>query len=157
GWRNPAAVRNIWKLVERYKPETFGGVPTTLTASLNVPVGGADVSSLKRASGGGSAIPVAVAKGLEKLLGVRVLEVYGMTETSSVHTISYDLRPIRLGSVGHAVPYSKVRVVKVDASGRFAGDCAPNEIGVVAMSGPGVFSGYLSESHNRGASVEPGW
>jgi fatty-acyl-CoA synthase len=47
--------------------------------------------------------------------------------------------------------------VKVDSSGRCAGDCAPNEIGVVAMSGPGVFSGYLSESHNRGAFVEPGW
>ena len=157
GWRNPAAVRNIWKLIERYKPETFGGVPTILTAALNVPVGGADISSLKRASGGGSAIPVAVGKGLEKLLGVPVLEVYGMTETSSVHTISYDNRPIRLGSVGHAVPYSKVRVVKIDSSGRRAGDCAANEIGVVAMSGPGVFSGYLSESHNRGAFVEPGW
>jgi fatty-acyl-CoA synthase len=157
GWRNPAAVRNLWKLVERYRPETLGGVPTILTAALNVPVAGADISSLKRASGGGSAIPVAVGKGLEKLLGVPVLEVYGMTETSSVHTISYDRRPIRLGSVGHAVPYSKVRVVKIDANGRVAGDCATNEIGIVAMSGPGVFSGYLSESHNRGAFVEPGW
>jgi fatty-acyl-CoA synthase len=31
------------------------------------------------------------------------------------------------------------------------------EIGIVAMQGPGVFSGYLSEAHNRGAFVEPGW
>jgi acyl-CoA synthetase (AMP-forming)/AMP-acid ligase II len=96
-------------------------VPTILTAALNVPVAGADISSLKRASGGGSAIPVAVGKGLEKLLGVPVLEVYGMTETSRRCTsISYDRRPIRLGSVGHAVPYSKVRVVKIDANGRVA-------------------------------------
>jgi fatty-acyl-CoA synthase len=150
-------VRNVWKLVERYKPEIFGGVPTVLAASLHIPVAGADISSIRYSSGGGSAIPVAVGKGLEKLLGVPVLEVYGMTETSSVHTIAYTARPIRLGSVGHAVPYSKVRIVKVDSGGRYAGDCAPNEIGVVAMSGPGVFSGYLSESHNRGAFVEPGW
>jgi len=34
---------------------------------------------------------------------------------------------------------------------------ATNEIGVVAMAGPGVFSGYLSEVHNREAFVEPGW
>jgi fatty-acyl-CoA synthase len=86
-----------------------------------------------------------------------VLEVYGMTETSSVHTIAYIDRPLRLGSVGHPVPYSRVRVVKLDAEGRLLGDCKANEIGVVAMSGPGVFSGYLSESHNRGAFVEPGW
>ena len=48
-------------------------------------------------------------------------------------------------------------MVKFDADGRLLGDCAPNEIGVVAMSGPGVFGGYLSEAHNRGAFIEPGW
>lgn len=157
GWRSPAAVRNVWRLVERYQPQVFGGVPTVLAASLNVPVAGADVSSIRYSSGGGSAIPLAVGKSLQALLGAPVLEVYGMTETSSVHTISYPGRPLRLGSVGHAVPYSKVRVVKIDAEGRYAGDCAVNEIGVVAMHGPGVFEGYLSESHNRGAFVEPGW
>ena len=80
-----------------------------------------------------------------------------MTETSSVHTISYIDRPVRLGSVGHAVPYSRVRVVKLDAQGQLAGDCAVDAIGVVAMSGPGVFGGYLHDVHNQGAFVAPGW
>jgi fatty-acyl-CoA synthase len=88
---------------------------------------------------------------------VEVLEVYGMTETSSVHAMSYPDRPIRLGSVGHAGPYSRVRVVQLDANDRHVRDCEVNEIGTVAMQGPGVFSGYLSESHNRNAFVEPGW
>jgi len=74
-----------------------------------------------------------------------------------VHAMSYLERELRLGSVGHAVPYSRVRVVKVDADGGVQCDCAANEIGVVVMSGPGVFSGYVSEVHNRGAFVEPGW
>lgn len=157
GWRNPAAIRNVWKLVERYKPDVFGGVPTVLAAALSVPVAGADTSSILCSSGGGSAIPVAVANALQAQLKAPVLEVYGMTETSSVHTLSYVDRPLRLGSVGHAVPYSRVRIVKIDAEGRLLGDCAVDEIGVVAMHGPGVFSGYLSEAHNRGAFVEPGW
>jgi fatty-acyl-CoA synthase len=157
GWRNPAAVKNVWKLVARYKPEVFGGVPTVLAASLNIPVAGADISSVKLSSGGGSAIPVAVGRRLQEFFAAPVLEVYGMTETSSVHTIAYAGRPLRLGSVGHAVPYSRVRVVKLDTEGRCTGDCAADEIGVVAMQGPGVFSGYLSDSHNRGAFVEPGW
>jgi len=157
GWRNPSAVRNVWKLVERYRPPVFGGVPTVLAASLTVPAGDADVSGIRVASGGGSAIPVAVGQALRDRLQVPVLEVYGMTETSSVHTIAYRDRPVRLGSVGHPVPYSRVRVVKIDAEGRCAGDCGVNEIGVVAMSGPGVFSGYLDDAHNRGAFVEPGW
>lgn len=157
GWRNPAALKNLWLLVERYRPETVSSVPTVLAAALTVPVGDADVSSMRYAAGGGSAIPVAVGKALQDRFNVPVLEVYGMTETASVHTIAYPDRPIRLGSVGHPVPYSRVRVVKLDADGRYQRDCASNEIGVVAMAGPGVFGGYLNDAHNKGAFVEPGW
>ena len=157
GWRDPAAVRNAWKLVERYKPKYFGGVPTVLAVALSVPVGDADIRSVRVASGGGSAIPVAVCKAYAELIHGPVLEVYGMTETASVHTMSSPDRPLRLGSVGHALPYSRLRIVKVDTDGKLLGDCGVNQIGVVAMAGPGVFSGYLSEAHNRGAFVEPGW
>ena len=157
GWRNPAALRNVWSLVERYRPEIFSSVPTILAASLTVPIGNADISCLRYAGGGGSAIPVAVGKALQEKLNIPVVEVYGMTETASVHTLAYLDRPIRLGSVGHPVPYSRVRVVKIDADGRYQRDCASNEIGVVAMAGPGVFSGYLNDAHNKGAFVEPGW
>jgi fatty-acyl-CoA synthase len=157
GWRDAGMVRNAWKLVERYRPALFGGVPTVLAAALAVPVDGADISSIQVASGGGSAIPVAVGKAYAELIHGPVLEVYGMTETASVHTMSWPGRPLRLGSVGHPLPYSQVRIVKVDADGRYQGDCATDEIGVVAMAGPGVFSGYVSEAHNRGAFVEPGW
>ena len=157
GWRDPVAVQNVWRLVARYQPTLWGGVPTVLAAALSVPVGDADVSSIRVASGGGSAIPVAVCKTYAQQFQVPVLEVYGMTETSSVHVMSHPDRPIRLGSVGHPLPYSRVRIVKVDSEGHYLGECAPQEIGVVAMAGPGVFSGYLSDSHNQGAFVEPGW
>ena len=157
GWRNPAALRNLWLLVERYRPEAVSSVPTVLAASLTVPVGNADISSLRFAAGGGSAIPVAVGQALQEKFNIPVFEVYGMTETASVHTIAYPDRPIRLGSVGHPMPYSRVRVVKLDADGRYQRDCASNEIGVVAMAGPGVFGGYLNEAHNKDAFVEPGW
>ena len=157
GWRNPAALKHLWPLVDRYKPELLSSVPTILAAALMSPVGNADLSSLKYCAGGGSAIPVAVATALQEKFHTPVIEVYGMTETASVHTLSYPERPIRLGSVGHPVPYSRVRIVKIDADGRYLGECATNEIGVVSMAGPGVFSGYLNEVHNRGAFVEPGW
>jgi len=157
GWRNPNAVRDVWQLVQRYRPQVFGGVPTVLAAALGVPVGAADVSSIRYCCGGGSAIPVAVARAYESRFKVPVLEVYGITETASVHQMSYPDRPVRLGSVGHPGPYSRVRIVALDADDRYLRDCAVNEIGTVAMSGPGVFSGYLSENHNRTAFVQPGW
>jgi fatty-acyl-CoA synthase len=157
GWRNPAAIRNIWGLVERYRPETLSSVPTVLAATLAIPQGKADVSSLRYAAGGGSAIPVAVGQAIQDKLKLPVLEVYGMTETASVHTMAYPDQPIRLGSVGLPVPYARVRIVKLDANGTYERDCAPDEIGVVIMAGPGVFSGYLDDTHNKGAFIDGHW
>src|SRR3989449_6822923 len=95
----PAVIRNYWRLVERYRAAVVGAVPTVLAAVLNAPHDGVDLSSVRYASGGGSAIPVEVGKAIEAITGTRVLEVYGMTETSSVHTMSYAWREVRLGSV----------------------------------------------------------
>ena len=157
GWRNPASVKNIWSLVERFKPETLSSVPTVLAAASAMPPGNADISSLRYAAGGGSAIPVAVGKTIQDKFGLPVLEVYGMTETSSVHTMAYPDRPVRLGSAGLPVPYARVRIVKLDDDGRLERDCAADEIGVVIMAGPGVFSGYLNEVHNKGAFIDGNW
>ena len=157
GWRNPAAIKNIWGLVERFRPEALSSVPTVLAAALAVPTGNADISSLRFAAGGGSAIPVAVGKAIEDRLHLPTIEVYGMTETASVHTMAYSDRPIRLGSVGLPLPYSRVRIVKLDAEGKLERDCATDEIGVVIMAGPGVFSGYLNDAHNKGAFVDGHW
>jgi fatty-acyl-CoA synthase len=157
GWRNPNSVKNIWALVERFKPQALSSVPTVLAATLAIPPGDADISSLRFAAGGGSAIPVAVGSAIEARLKLPVLEVYGMTETSSVHTMAYPDRPIRLGSVGLPMPYARVRIVKLDAGGRLERDCAVDEIGVVIMAGPGVFGGYLHDAHNEGAFVDDVW
>jgi fatty-acyl-CoA synthase len=157
GWRNANSVKNLWALVERFRPEAFSSVPTVLAAALSVPPGNADISSLRFAAAGGSAIPVAVGKAIQDKFKLPVLEVYGMTETSSVHTIAYSDRPIRLGSAGLPLPYSRVRIVKLDADGGFERDCATDEIGVVIMAGPGVFGGYLNEVHNKGAFVDGNW
>ncbi|MES2632053.1 MAG: acyl-CoA synthetase [Pseudomonadota bacterium] len=156
GWREPNAFANVWKLVERFRPSVLAAVPTVLAAAVQVPTNAADITSLQCAAAGGSAVPLAVGRAYGEL-GLPMIEVYGMTETSSVLTQAYRGRPLRLGSAGHPVPYSRVRIVKLGSDGRSAGDCAPNEIGVIAMAGPGVFSGYLNEAHNRDAFVDPGW
>jgi fatty-acyl-CoA synthase len=156
GWRNKNAMANIWKLIERYRPEVFAAVPTVIGAVLNVPMEGADVSSIRLVNGGGSAIPVPVADAYKHRFGLDILETYGMTEASSCHTISFSDRPVYLGAVGRALPYSGVRVVEVDDRGKALRDCAPGKIGVVTMHGPGVFSGYVTGAPDA-PFVEPGW
>ena len=157
GWRNPNSIKNLWGLVERFRPEALSSVPTVLAASLTVPPGTADLSSLRYAAAGGSAIPLAVGKSIQEKFKLPVFEVYGMTETSSIHTLAYFDRPIQLGSAGLPLPYSRVRIVKLGADGQLEGDCAVDEIGVVIMAGPGVFDGYLNDAHNKGAFVDGNW
>ncbi len=156
GWRNKNAMPGIWKLVDRYRIEVLAAVPTVIGAILNVSMEDLDVSSIRTLTGGGSAVPVPVADAYKHRFNLEILETYGMTEASSCHTISYPERPVYLGSVGHALPYSRVRVVEVDERGKAVRDCAPGKIGVVTMHGPGVFTGYLSGSPDA-PFVEPGW
>ncbi len=49
-----------------------------------------------------------------------------------------------------------MRVLRLDAQGNYLGECATDEIGVIAISGPNVFRGYLQEAHNRGVWPELG-
>ena len=157
GFRNATAVRNYWRLVEKYRPRTVSGVPTIFSAILSAPFEGCDLSSIKYVGGGGSAIPVEVGRALKEIVPVPVYEVYGMTETSSVHTLTLPDGPDRLGSVGFALPYSRVRVARLDEHEKFVRDCETDEIGVVIMEGPGVFSGYLNEEYNKNAFAMEGW
>jgi len=45
----------------------------------------------------------------------------------------------------------------LDGQGRYARDAAVDEIGVVCISGPTAFKGYVEEQHNKGLWVKPGW
>ena len=156
GWRNPAAMRNLWALAA-LSPTALSSVPTILAASLAVPVGDFDLSSIEFIGGGGSAIPVAVGSALTEKHKVPIVEVYGMTETSSVHTLVYTDRPIRLGSVGHPVPYARVRVVKIDSDGISPRGLQAGRDRRRGHGGAGRFR-RLSQSRNTtGRFVEPGW
>jgi fatty-acyl-CoA synthase len=50
-----------------------------------------------------------------------------------------------------------MKVVQLDAEGRWQRDCAADEIGHLVVKGPGVFPGYLDPAHDRGVFAGDGW
>jgi fatty-acyl-CoA synthase len=154
GWRNRTRCQHL-EAGRALPAEVLAGVPTVLGAVLNVPMEGADVSSIRTVSGGGSTIPVPVADAFQHRFGLPVLETYGMTEASSCHTISYPERPVYLGSVGHALPYSRVRVVEVDDKASGCASAPPEKW----RGDNGRARRVLGVCHRRPgcALVEPGW
>ena len=157
GYRTPGVIAGFWKLVERYRVNYFSAVPTVYASLLEVPVAGLDVSSLNYAICGAAPMPPEVFRRFEQLTGLRILEGYGLTEATCATCVNPPAGERRVGSVGLAMPYQKVKAAIVDAEGRRVRDCEADEIGVLLIGGPAVFPGYLREQDNAKVWAEEGW
>jgi acyl-CoA synthetase (AMP-forming)/AMP-acid ligase II len=140
GYRDPALFPSFWRLVERYGVTTMSAVPTIYAGLAGCPVD-ADISSLRYAAVGASPLPQAVRDGLESTTGIQLVEGYGLTEATCASALSFPGRP-RPGSVGQRLPYQHVKAVEVTADGEWL-DLPTGRSGVLAISGPTVFPGYV--------------
>lgn len=142
GYRDPALFLRFWKLVERYGVTTMSAVPTVYSVLAGCPVD-ADISTLRFAVVGASPLPQAVRDGFESATGIRLVEGYGLTEATCVSALSFPHHP-RPGSVGQRLPYQHVKAVQVPANGEWV-DLPAGQVGVLAISGPTVFAGYVTD------------
>jgi long-chain acyl-CoA synthetase len=84
-------------------------------------------------------LPVEIQEQFERISGARLIEGYGMTETSpSTHAnpVSGLRKP---GSIGLPLPGTRCRIVEQDDSAK---EVAPGQPGELAIAGPQVFKGY---------------
>jgi fatty-acyl-CoA synthase len=78
------------RLIEAERPTVAGAVPTIWNELLrHVRAHGGDLSSLRLVPCGGSAVPHALIEAYEKELGVRIVQAWGMTETSPLGSIAH--------------------------------------------------------------------
>src|SRR5215216_348693 len=106
------------QMFERDKVTVFLGVPTMYVAMLNMPEDKrGDASGLRLCCSGGSAMPVEVMKGFEEAFGCKVLEGYGLSETSPVASFNHPDRERKPGSIG--TPIEGVEMEVVDEDGWF--------------------------------------
>lgn len=141
GLRNPAVIKNFWKLVEVHRATILGGVPTALGALLNVPLD-ADISSARLSLVGASSTPRAVAEQFQALTKTTLHEILGMTETAGLIAIAPSAAKPVISSVGYRLPYTQVAIRKFNADGSLGAECSAGEIGVLTISGPTVTPGY---------------
>jgi len=158
GARDKKFIANYWKFVERYGVTLFSGVPTTLASLVKSPPQGEDLRSLRKiASTGSTAMPVAVAEEIERMLGVRMLLTYGSTEfCQNVTQAPRDGAP-RFGSTGIRLPYTQVKIVRLDASGAIERECEAGEVGAVIVKSPGNTPGYVDARYDASLFTKEGW
>ncbi|MGO1071295.1 acyl-CoA synthetase [Lysobacter sp. CA199] len=156
GYRGEGVVQRFWELVERHRIHFFSGVPTLYAALMQVPVAGRDVSSLEYGLCGAAPMPVEVFRGFQERTGLKILEGYGLTESTCVSSLNPPFGERRVGSIGLRLPGQRMKAVVLDETGAYLRDCAIEEIGVVAVSGPNVFAGYKDPAQNREVWIDCG-
>ena len=137
----PRCSAQFWQIVEHYRIAAMSAVPTVYAALAQVPVD-ADIGSLRVAMVGASPLPAAVRDAFQAHTGVRLLEGYGLTEATCASARSFPDAP-RPGSVGQRLPYQRVRSRPHRADGSWDGPAHRRAVGVLAISGPTVFPGYV--------------
>ena len=144
GYRDKQLLAEFWQIIAHYRVPSFSGVPPVYASLPPIP-DGADISSLRAGAVGAAPLPPRVRERFEATAKVPLLEGYGLTEATCASAVTPVLAT-RAGSVGLRLPYQHIKAVTVDAGGLPAGDCAPGVTGVLAISGPAVFPGYLRPS-----------
>ena len=140
-------------LIETRKVTKFFGVPTMFVALLNHPnLATTDVSSLNLCVSGGSACAVETLKEAESKLA-RVLEGYGLSETSPVACFNHPENESKPGSIG--TPLWGIDMAVVDEEGNHL---PAGEIGEIVIRGHGVMAGYHNRPEATAESIDAdGW
>ena len=156
--RNKQVMANYWKLVQKYRPTSLSAVPTVLAALANVPLDGADISSIRYCRTGAAVLSPELAARFERLFGLHVHESLGMTEMAGISTITPPGVVGPAGCVGFRLPYSQLRIVALDEHGN-PGDreLPPGEQGMVLFKSPNLFSGFVDPVDNAKAFTADGW
>jgi fatty-acyl-CoA synthase len=154
------------KLIEAERPSIMACVPTIYADLLRyADEHGSDLSSIKNAACGGSAVPRELMRAYEQRHGVNVFQAWGMTETSPVASYS---RPDENGThdeaywdararQGKPIPWVEARLV--DDEGREV-PWDGESTGELEVRGPWIAARYYSDESAEdfgGARFDDGW
>lgn len=137
------------KLITETRPTVMPGVPTLFNAMLNHPqLKSYDLSSLRFCLSGGAPLPVEVKHKFEALTGCKLVEGYGLSETSPVVTANPLEGPVKAGSIGQPLPGT---VVSLRDLADPAKEVPQGERGELCVSGPQVMKGYWNRPEETAA------
>lgn len=142
----------VLSAVERYRVRALPLVPSFAEALLSISASFSryDLSSLQRVYVSGSQSRAGLLKTLQAQLGVRVDNVYGMTEGGGTST-ARSLKP-KPGSVGAPFPGNQLRIVSD------GGDVLTDgKVGEVEIQTPSPFAGYLGDTKASVAVRDGAW
>lgn len=147
-------VETVLKTISTMKATIFPGAPTMYIALINHPrILEYDLSSIKVCVSGAASLPQEVQETFESITGGKLIEGYGLTETSPVAHANLVWGHRKIGTVGIPYPDTEAKIVNSDTGV----ELPVGEIGEVIVRGPQVMVGYWNRSQDTAQALRDGW
>ncbi|MFQ5632083.1 MAG: long-chain fatty acid--CoA ligase, partial [bacterium] len=151
---DPDAVLNA---LQNERVTIFCGVPTMYWALLNHPETtkfdlAKIAATLRLSVSGGASLPVEILHTFEKKFEVKILEGYGLSETSPVATFNRLDRERKPGSIG--IPIWGVDVKVVDEKDN---EVPVGEVGEIIIRGHNIMKGYYKKAEATAETIRNDW
>ncbi len=145
----------VLKTIDKQKPTIFPGVPTIYVAINNAPnLEKYDIKSIRICISGAAPLPVEVQQEFEKNTGGKLVEGYGLSETSPVTHANPVYGNNKPGSIGLPLPDTEFKIVDVETGDK---ELPIGEVGELCLKGPQVMEGYLNMPDETAQSIRNGW
>ncbi len=143
-------LKQALQTIDRTKPTFMAGVPTLFNAIAKAPdLQKHDLSSLKFCFSGGAPLALELKREFERDSGCKLVEGYGLSETSPVTHINPPFGPIKDSSIGLPVPGT---VMSLRQLGNPNQEVPFGEKGEICIAGPQVMKGYWKKSEETAAT-----
>lgn len=146
---------DILEAIEYFKVVNFIAVPVMYQMLINNPdFTERDLSSLEEANSGSAALPPELNKRWEEVVGFKVGQGFGLTETSPItHRAAKWMPEIRPNSIGVPIIDTDAKIVNPDT----LKELNPGEIGELLIRGPQIMKGYWQNPEETKKTIVEGW
>jgi long-chain acyl-CoA synthetase len=154
---NPRDVDDVIDVIKKTKPAFFPAVPTLYVALLEHPevkAGRVDFSSMRFCLSGAIPLMVETKQRFEQMTGGKIIEAYGMTETTVVVSLVPYQGKWKEGSVGLPLPDVVIRFVDVSDPDK---EIPYGQEGELVVSGPQIMQGYWNNPDGTAEMLKDGW
>jgi long-chain acyl-CoA synthetase len=143
--------------MQKEKVNFWVGVPTMYWALLKyADETGYDVSKIAESmhvcTSGGAPMPVEVMKAFEEKFNVRILEGYGLSETSPLASFNHFEKPTKPGTVGQAIFGVEIKCFDDDDK-----EVRQGERGEIVIRGANIMKGYYKRPEATAEVFRNGW
>jgi long-chain acyl-CoA synthetase len=147
-------IKRVLDDIHHKKPTLVPGVSTLFATINNTPnLARYDLTSIKMCISGGGPLPVEVKERFEAITGCKLVEGYGLTESSPVVTCNPLFGENRPGSIGMPLPGTILEVVDLEDPTRVLAAC---EVGEICIRGPQVMKEYFGRPDETAAVIMNG-